>query len=136
MVIKICKAPPDTVFFTSCLNTEFSRRFFFLIRYYKSLAHCMHIFLYKWTMHGKSPSVTTDPNTVQNLYKLLDFVRRIKLTRAILLLTRANFLRNSTIDFCIFLYLVTCFPRVTVSLLCRLQAVLKIQVNSNTSLSN
>ena len=22
--------------------------------------------LYKWTVHGKSPSVTTDPNTVQN----------------------------------------------------------------------
>ena len=25
-----------------------------------------HRLLYKWTVHGKSPSITTDPNTVQN----------------------------------------------------------------------
>ena len=25
-----------------------------------------HRLLYKWTMHGKSPSITTGPNTVQN----------------------------------------------------------------------
>ena len=25
-----------------------------------------HILLYKWTEHGKLPSITTDPNTVQN----------------------------------------------------------------------
>ena len=39
-----------------------------------------------------------------------------------------NFLRNSTIHFSMFLYLVTCFLRVTVLLLCRLQAVSKIHV--------
>ena len=25
-----------------------------------------HRLLYKWTEHGKSPSITTDPNTLQN----------------------------------------------------------------------
>ena len=39
-----------------------------------------------------------------------------------------NFLRNPTTHFRMFLYLVTCFLKVTVSLLCRLQAVSKIHV--------
>ena len=39
-----------------------------------------------------------------------------------------NFLRNSIIHFRMFLYLVTCFLRITVSLQCRLQAVSKIHV--------
>ena len=43
-------------------------------------------------------------------------------------LTWANFLRNSIIHFRMFLYLETCFLRVTVSLLRRLQSVSKIQV--------
>ena len=41
----------------------------------------------------------------------------------------SNFLRNSIIHFRMFLFLVTCFLRVTVSLLCRLQAVSKIHVS-------
>ena len=44
-----------------------------------------HWFLCKWTMHGKSPSIITGPNTVQNQSKLIDLVIRIKLTRAILM---------------------------------------------------
>ena len=34
---------------------------------------------YKWTVHGKSPSITTDPNTVQNESKLTALVMRVKL---------------------------------------------------------
>ena len=40
----------------------------------------------------------------------------------------STFLRNSTIHFRLFLYLETCFMRVAVSLLCRLQAVSQIHV--------
>ena len=47
---------------------------------------------------------------------------RIQLTGAILMPRLAEFLRNSTIDFRMFLYLGTRFPRVAVSLLCRSQA--------------
>ena len=79
-------------------------------------------------MHGISPSITTDPNTVQNESKLIDLVIRIKLTRVISMPRFSNFLKNSSIHFHIFLYLVTCFLRVSVSLLCRLQTVLKIHV--------
>ena len=63
-----------------------------------------------------------------NNCKLTDFVIRIELTRAILMQRFSNFQRNSTIHFCMFLYLVTYFRGVTVSLLCRLQAVSKIHV--------
>ena len=59
---------------------------------------------------------------------LIDLVIKIELTRAIFLPRFSNFLRNSTIDFRMFLYLITCFMRVKVSLLCRLQTVSKIQV--------
>ena len=52
-------------------------------------------------------------------------MRRIELTRAILV--PRFILRNSTTNIHMFLYLVTCFLRVTVLLLCRLQAVSKIQ---------
>ena len=76
-------------------------------------------------MNYKSPSITTDPNTVQNLRTLTDLIMRIELTRAILLPRPSDFLRNSTIHFCMFLYLVVCSLRVTVSSLCRLQAVSK-----------
>ena len=48
---------------------------------------------------------------------------RIELTRAILMSWLSNILRNSSIHFRMFLYLETCFIRVTVSLLCRLQDV-------------
>ena len=40
----------------------------------------------------------------------------------------SNFLRNSIIRFRMFLYLISCLLRVTVSLLCRLQAVSKMHV--------
>ena len=63
-----------------------------------------------------------------NNSKLIDFQIRIELIRAILMPRCSNFLRNSMIYFRMFLYLETCFLRVTVSLLCRLQAVLKIHV--------
>ena len=58
---------------------------------------------------------------------MIHFVKRIKLTRAILVPLFSNFLRNSSIHFRMFLYLETCFL-VTVLLLCRLQAVSKIHV--------
>ena len=59
---------------------------------------------------------------------MIDLVVKIELTRAILMPRFSNFLRNSTIYFCMFLYLKTCFVRVTVSLLFQLQSVSKIHV--------
>ena len=53
---------------------------------------------------------------------------RIKLYRAILIPGFSHFLRNRNINFRMFECLVTCLLRVTVSLLCRLQAVSKIHV--------
>ena len=47
---------------------------------------------------------------------------RIEIKRAILMPRLADFLGNSAIHFRMFLYLVTCFLRVTVLLLCRSQA--------------
>ena len=85
-------------------------------------------------MHGKSPSITTNPNTVQNESKLIALVTRIELTRAILMLLFSDFLTNSTINFRLFLYLVKCLLRVTVSLLYRLQTVSKIHVPICTNL--
>ena len=66
------------------------------------------------------------PNTVQNFkkinnYKLIDLLMRIELTPANLMIPFSDFLRNSTINFLMFLYLVLCFLRVTVYLLCRSQ---------------
>ena len=63
-----------------------------------------------------------------NNCKLIDLVIRIELPRAILMPRFSNYLRNSIIHFCMFLYLETCFLRVTASLLCRLHAVLKTHV--------
>ena len=60
---------------------------------------------------------------------LVELVVRIELTRAILMPRFSHFLRNSKIYFRMLFYLVTCFLRVTVSLLCRLQAVSKIHVS-------
>ena len=64
----------------------------------------------------------------ENNCKSINLVIRIELTEEILMLLFSNFLRNSTINFRVFLYLITCFPRVAVSLLCRLQTVSKIHV--------
>ena len=60
--------------------------------------------------------------------KLIDLMIRIKFTRAILMPWFPNFLKTSIMHFRMFLYLVTCFLRVTVSLLCWSQAVSKIHV--------
>ena len=63
----------------------------------------------------------TCPHTLQNSSKLIALVMRIELTRAILMPIFPNFLINLTIYFRMFLYLVICFLRVTVSLLIRSQ---------------
>ena len=59
---------------------------------------------------------------------MIDLKVRIDLTRAILMPQFSNFLRNSIIHFRMFLYLVTCFLRVTDSLQCRLQDESKTHV--------
>ena len=56
-----------------------------------------------------------------NNCKFIDLVTRIELTEAILMTRFSNFLKNSIIHFRMFLYLETCFLRVTIS-----QAVSKI----------
>ena len=63
-----------------------------------------------------------------NNCKLINLAIRIELTPTILMARFSNFLRNSIIYFRMFLYLETCFLRVTISLLCQLQAVSKIHV--------
>ena len=60
--------------------------------------------------------------------KFRDWVIRIELNRTILMPLFSNILKNSIVNFRKFIYLVTCFLRVMVSLLCRLQAVLKIHI--------
>ena len=73
----------------------------------------------------KDVNITTDPPTPYkikvNNCKLINLVIRIDLTLAILMPQFSNFLRNPTIHFRMFSYLVTCFLSVTVSLLCRSQ---------------
>ena len=71
--------------------------------------------------HNKPPTAC---KIKVNNCKSIDLVKQIKieLTRAILMPQFSNSLRNSTIHFHMFLYLLTCFPRVAVSLLCRLEA--------------
>ena len=63
----------------------------------------------QWTTHGKSPFIIND-NTARNERKSLDLVMWIELNQAILLPRLSDLLRNSTIHFRMFLYLVTCFP--------------------------
>ena len=55
--------------------------------------------LYKWTMQGKLPSVTTDPNTLQNYSKFIDLVIRIELTQKTVIQRISNVPRNSIIHF-------------------------------------
>ena len=69
-----------------------------------------------------------------NNCKLRDLVIRIELATEILVTRFSNFLRNSTIHFCMFLYFETCFLWVKASLLCRLQGVSKIYVSIYPSL--
>ena len=51
-----------------------------------------------------------DTNTIQNENKLIDLVKLIQLTRAILLLRLSDFLKYSTIDFCMFFVYGNMFP--------------------------
>ena len=41
----------------------------------------MHILLYKWSVHGKWPTITADLITLQNPSKLIDLVMQIELTQ-------------------------------------------------------
>ena len=61
----------------------------------------------------KNVNIITDSQHRSKLKELIDLVIRVELT--------ANFLRNLTSHFRMFSFFVTCFPRVTVSLLCRSQ---------------
>ena len=63
-----------------------------------------------------------------NNCKLIDLVIRIELTRATLTPRFWYFLRKSIINFRMILYLVAYFLRLTVSLICRLQAASNIHV--------
>ena len=82
---------------------------------------CDHRFSINGLSTKKLPSITKTPTLykikVKNC-KLIELVIRIELTPAILMPWFSKFLLNSTIHFCMFLYLLVCFPRVTVSLLC------------------
>ena len=72
---------------------------------------------------------TTTPHKIKvNNSKLMDLVIRIELTRANFNATILKFSEEFDHPFRMFLYLETCFLRVTVSLLCRLQAVSQIRV--------
>ena len=70
---------------------------------------------------------TTNKMKVSNC-ELIDLVIRIEFTRLVLVAGFSNFLKNSIIHFRMILYLETCFLRVKVSMLCRLQAVSQIHV--------
>ena len=75
-----------------------------------------------------APKIDFRLNNCKLLIRITHLVIRIELTILILMPRFSNVLRNSIINFCMFLYLATCFLRGTVSLLCRLQAVSKIHV--------
>ena len=90
----------------------------------KILLHEFHIsYSIDFSINGMSTANHLRPQWTPTPYKIkVNNCKLIDLVVLILMLRLSNFLRNSTIHFCTFLYLVTCFPRVTVSLLCRLQA--------------
>ena len=62
----------------------------------------------------RSQPTPTSYNKRLNNCKLINFVIRIEINRSILMPRATNFRRNSIIHFRMFLYLVTCFFRVTV----------------------
>ena len=68
----------------------------------------------------RSPLAATPYKIKGNNCKLKDLVIKIESTREILMSHFSNFLRNLIVHFRMFLYLKTCFLRVTVSLQCRL----------------
>ena len=57
--------------------------FLFLIFLPQIFVYC-YIDFFINGLHGKSPSITTDHNTAQNKWKLIDSVMRIELPRATL----------------------------------------------------
>ena len=100
------------------LNLQYSTSCGHLSMYY-------HRLLYLWTTDGRLVYKCQHHNGPPTPYKIkinrLIVVMRIELTRAILMPGLSNFLSNSTIYFHMCLYLVPCFLRVMVSLLCRSQ---------------
>ena len=70
-----------------------------------------HRLLYKWIVQGKSPSIKTDPNTVQNYSKFTHLVMRIDLTRTILSPQLSDFMKNSAIYFSHVFIFSTMFPK-------------------------
>ena len=87
-----------------------------------------HRLLHKWTEHWRLGKWCQHHHGSPTPYKiklnnciLIDLVIRIQLTGEILMPQFSNFLRNSTIHLLIFSYMIKCFLRVTVSLLCWLQ---------------
>ena len=131
-IIKICVFPFYKLFLS---NTVVKLQYFKLhTDFLETLYRQSHILLYKWFMHGKSPSKkksrrTPTPYKIkEKTCTLIELVKIIELTWAILIPRFSNFQRNSTILVRMFLYLVTCFLSVAVSLQCRLQAVSKIRV--------
>ena len=81
--------------------------------------------------HFRSQRTRTPFKIKANNCKFIDLEIRIELTRAILMPWFPNFQRNLTTHFRMFLYLETCFLRVTVSLLYCIKDTF-----SNLSLSN
>ena len=87
-----------------------------------------HRLLYKWTVHGRKTFIINEPQHHTKLKGFIDLLMRIELIGSILWPRLSDFLINLSIYFHMLSYLVTCFPRVTVSLLCRSQAVSMIHV--------
>ena len=95
-----------------------------------------HKLLYKWTARSRVVNlkiITSQRTPVPYEIKLnlIDLEMRFELIRTILSLRLSDFLRNLTMHFRMFLYLVTCFLRLTMSLLCRSQARTISSPNTN-----
>ena len=88
----------------------------------------IHRLLYKWTVHGKSPSITMDPITVQNESRLIDFFNPNFVNSRNFFATTLRFSEKFDQPFSHILMFGNTFMRFTVSFLCRAQAVSKIHV--------
>ena len=80
-----------------------------------------HRLLYKWIMHGKSHFITPDHQHSTKLKQIDIFGDNNRVNSSNFNATILKLSENSTIYFCMCLYLVTCSLGVTVSLLCRSQ---------------
>ena len=112
---------------------------FFRIWNIKFKFWCYRLKLITWTIYFSINGLFTEnrlrsqrtptPHKIKvKKCKLIDLVIRSELTQAILMPRFSNFQINLIIHFRMFLYLGIGFLRVTVSLLCRLQAVSKLHV--------